>query len=130
SSSTYPTAHVPRRPKREAHPVQSVPHGGSTLSNLADVQASLPTLAMVVTPPSQENLRLAAQIGVRQIVGRYPGAGEDGLITLRDRVREAGLELGVIEGYLPLQRIVNGSAGRDDDIAEIIALIETMGRLG
>lgn len=99
------------------------------MSNLTDVQHRLPTLAMVVTPPSAENLRLAAQIGVRQIVGRYPGAGEDGLVALRDRVRDAGLSLGVIEGYLPLLRIVTGSPGRDDDIAEIVALIETMGRL-
>lgn len=98
------------------------------MSNLSDVQHELPTIAMVVTPPSEENLRLAAQIGVRQIVGRYAGPGEDKIVGLRDRVRNAGLELGVIEGYLPLQRIVTGAAGRDDDIAEIITLLEAMGR--
>jgi mannonate dehydratase len=97
------------------------------MSNLQDVQDRLPKLAMVVTPPSDAHLRLAAQIGVRQIVGRYEG-GVDAFHQLRARVEAANLELGVIEGYLPLQRIVNGAPGRDDDIAELATLIEAMGQ--
>jgi len=41
-----------------------------------------------------------------------------------------GLRLSVIEGYLPLDKIILGQPGRDEQIAEILRLIIHMGRLG
>lgn len=99
------------------------------MSYLSDVQDKLPKLSMVVTPPSEENLRLAAQMGVEHIVGRYPGPGAQKLRSLHDRIEEAGLRLSVIEGYLPMQRVVTGSPGREEDMAELRVLLEAMGEL-
>ena len=100
------------------------------MSNLDDVRHLLPRLAMVVTPPTDANLRLGAQVGVTDIVGRYPGPRLDELDRVRDRVRAHGLELGVIEGYLPMERIVTGHPARDQDVAEIGRLLAWMGRSG
>lgn len=100
------------------------------MSNLTDVRHLLPRIAMVVTPPSDANLRLAAQIGVTDIVARYPGPRLEELDRIRERVRGHGLELTVVEGYLPMERIVTGHPARDEDIAEIGRLLDWMGRSG
>jgi mannonate dehydratase len=74
-------------------------------------------------------LLLAAQIGVTDIVGRYPREGTPGIRELHERVRSVGLRLNVIEGYLPLERVVAGKPGREEDIDEIGILLEAMGEL-
>lgn len=100
------------------------------MSNLTDVQHLLPRIALVATPPSDANLRLAKQMGATDIVGRYPAEDPASLDTLHARVSEAGLRVSVVEGYLPMPRIVAGAPGRDQDIDEIARLIERMDRLG
>lgn len=85
-------------------------------------------LATVLTPESDENLRLAAQCGVTEIVTRYPGPDLSALATTQRRFAEFGLRLSVVEGYLPIENIKTGQ----DDGREVDALknlIRTMGQL-
>lgn len=85
-------------------------------------------LATVLTPESDENLRLAAQCGVTEIVTRYPGPDLSVLATTQRRFAEFGLRLSVVEGYLPIENIKTGQ----DDGREVNALknlIRTMGQL-
>ena len=65
-------------------------------------------LASVLTPLSPENLQLAAQCGVSDVVARYPGPRYDDLLTVRSRIEAFGLRLGVVEGALPLENIKLG----------------------
>ena len=62
-------------------------------------------LASVLTPLSDENLTLAAQYGVDQIVVRYPGFDLSEIARMQQRVCSFGMEKGVVEGYLPINRI-------------------------
>ena len=87
-------------------------------------------IALVVTPPNEPNLCLAAQIGVDDIVGRYTGRSLQDLLKLRDRVSAVGLRLSVIEGYVPHDQIVSGGAQRDQQIADFQQLIRNMGEVG
>ncbi|MBG87790.1 MAG: mannonate dehydratase [Verrucomicrobiales bacterium] len=86
-------------------------------------------LASVLTPLSDENLRLAAQCGVEAIVSRYPEPGESALIELKERIESFGMQLASIEGYLPIERI---KLGIDDgtDLEELKTLIRNMGKIG
>ena len=68
-------------------------------------------LATVLTPMSDGNLTLAAQCGVTDVVGRYPGSKLDDLLKLRDRIESFGMKLAAIEGYLPIERL---KVGQDD----------------
>ena len=54
-------------------------------------------LASVLTPLSDENLRLAAQCGVTDIVDRYPGPAPVDFQKLKARVESFGMQLTVIE---------------------------------
>lgn len=88
-------------------------------------------IGIVLTPPIDSFLRLAAQVGVTDFVARYPGAETFELLSgIHARAASFGLRLSVIEGYLPLDKIILGRPGRDDQIAEISRLIVHMGRLG
>jgi mannonate dehydratase len=86
-------------------------------------------LATVLTPLSPQNLQLAAQCGVSDVVARYPGPRYEDLLMVRSRIEAFGLRLGVIEGALPLENI---KLGRDDgsEIAALKALIRHMGEAG
>ena len=66
-------------------------------------------LASVLTPLSDENLTLAAQCGVDQIVVRYPGPDLSEFNRMQQRIRSFGMEIGVVEGYLPIDRIKLGT---------------------
>ena len=83
-------------------------------------------IVMVVAPMSRTNLKLAAQIGVSGVVGRYPGSRRGEMLRLRDRVAQHGLALSVIEGYYRHGDIVRGGPQRDQEIAGIRRLIENM----
>jgi mannonate dehydratase len=85
-------------------------------------------LATVLTPASDENLRLAAQCGVSEIVTRCPGENLSLLSEEQTRFAEFGLRLSVIEGYLPIENI---KIGRDDgrEVEALKALIRMMGKL-
>ena len=86
-------------------------------------------LGTVLTPMSDENLTLAAQCGVTDVVGRYPGTNLEDLLRLRDRIESFGMRLAVIEGYLPIENI---KVGRDDgsEIAAMKTLIRNMRQAG
>lgn len=85
-------------------------------------------LASVLTPLSDENLTLAAQCGVDQIVVRYPGPDLTEFDRLQHRIRSFGMEIGVVEGYLPIDRI---KLGTDDgtDLRAMKALIRHLSDL-
>ncbi len=78
---------------------------------------------------SDENLALAAQCGVSDIVVRYMGSSLGDLIAVKNRVERFGLRLSVIEGYLPIENI---KVGRDDgsEIERLTSLVRNMGQLG
>lgn len=85
-------------------------------------------LASVLTPLSDENLTLAAQCGVDQIVVRYPGPDLTEFNRMQQRIRSFGMEIGVVEGYLPIDRI---KLGTDDgtDLRAMKALIRHLSDL-
>lgn len=87
-------------------------------------------IAIVTTPSTERNLTLAAQIGVTDHVLRYPGRGLDVLLKARDHVESFGLKASIVEGYLPQQEIILGTAKRDGQIEEMIELVRNMGRAG
>lgn len=86
-------------------------------------------LATVLTPMSDENLTLAAQCGVTDVVARYPGTDLDELLRLRDRIESYGMTLAAIEGYLPIEKL---KIGRDDgsEIAAMKQLMSNMQKAG
>lgn len=86
-------------------------------------------LATVLTPMSDENLALAAQCGVTDVVTRYPGPEAAALAAEKQRVEQFGLRLAVVEGYLPIENI---KLGRDDgsELAAIQSLVRAMGEAG
>jgi mannonate dehydratase len=62
----------------------------------------------VLTPISDENLPLAAQCGVTDVVHRYPGADVATLRAAKQRIASVGMSLSVVEGYLPIEAIKLG----------------------
>lgn len=86
-------------------------------------------LASVLTPMSDENLTLAAQCGVTDIVGRYPGSNLDDFLRMKDKIESFGMKLAAIEGYLPIEK---SKIGRDDgtEIAEMKTLFRNMKATG
>ena len=85
-------------------------------------------IALVCTPLSDANLRLASQIGVTDIVGRFPGLNLNDMLALRDRITRFGMKLSVIEGYIPHDQIVLGAVGRDRQIEDFKTLLRHMGK--
>lgn len=90
-------------------------------------------VAMTVLPYTKDNLRSAKQLGVDDIV--YNGLPQQpfDLETLRqevDLLRRFDLKLSVLEGALPMDRIVMGKDGRDLQIAQFQRSLEAAGRLG
>jgi mannonate dehydratase len=85
-------------------------------------------LATVLTPESDENLRLASQCGVSEIVTRCPGENLSRLADEQQRFARFGLRLSVVEGYLPIENI---KTGQDDgrEVESLKALIRMMGQL-
>jgi len=86
-------------------------------------------LATILTPCSDENLQLAAQCGVTDLVGRYYGSDPACLHQLQQQANRHGLQVSVIEGHLPIERLKLGI----DDGAELAAmqlLIRQMGDAG
>lgn len=77
-------------------------------------------LGTVLTPMSDENLQLAAQCGVTDIVHRYPGSNPTVLKEACRRIESFGMRCRVVEGYLPIENI---KLGRDDG-SELTALKE------
>ena len=88
-------------------------------------------IALVLTPPTQTNFTLAAQVGAQDYVARYQRVmNPDALKREFDLAGSHGLRLAVVEGYLPMRKIICGAADRDDCIQEISQLIRAMGKHG
>jgi mannonate dehydratase len=84
-------------------------------------------LASVIWPLSDQNLQLAVQCGVTDIVSRYPGPQLEDLIAVKEKIESHGLQLAAIEGFLPIEKIKLGS---DHDGAEIRALQQLLAHMG
>ena len=85
-------------------------------------------LATVLTPMSDENLQLAAQCGVADVVHRYPGEDVAVLRAAKQRIANFGMSLSVVEGYLPIENIKLGcDDGRELELLK--ALIRQMADL-
>jgi mannonate dehydratase len=86
-------------------------------------------LASVLTPLSAENLQLAAQCGVTDIVSRYPTRGRSQLAETKRLIESFGLRLSVVEGYLPIENI---KIGADDgtELEAVKQLLRDMAELG
>jgi mannonate dehydratase len=78
---------------------------------------------------SSTNLALAAQCGVTDVVGRYPGTSLDDLLRMRDQIESYGMRLATVEGYLPIENL---KLGRDDgtELAAMKSLLQNMQRVG
>jgi mannonate dehydratase len=87
-------------------------------------------LASVLTPLSDYNLQLAAQVGVTDIVTRCPGPDPAELAAVCERVRRFGLRVSVIEGYLPIENSILGNVRRDAEIEEMKGLLRSMAASG
>jgi len=86
-------------------------------------------LGTVLTPISDENLTLAAQCGVTDITHRYPGEDPAVLRDAQRRIASFGMNLSVVEGYLPIENIKLGiDEGRELELLK--NLVRHMGGLG
>jgi mannonate dehydratase len=91
-----------------------------TASHFDQDSETIMRLGTVLTPMSSENLQLAAQCGVTDIVHRYPGPDPEVLRASCHRIESFGMRCRVVEGYLPIENI---KLGRDDG-TELNALKE------
>ena len=87
-------------------------------------------IAIVLTPISDHHLRLASQVGVSDVVIRFPGLEYSELADQKVRIESFGLRVPVIEGYLPIEDIKLGGPQRDAEIEQMKTLIHNMGRAG
>ena len=83
-------------------------------------------LGTVLTPMSDENLQLAAQCGVEEVVDRYRGSETTSMLESKRRVESFGMRLSVIEGYLPFENIKLGI----DDGTEVEAMKVAIRQMG
>jgi mannonate dehydratase len=91
-------------------------------------------------PPTPSPLwKLAKQAGVDYVVGGLPyndpTNGNDKpwdfmpLLRMKNRYEDAGFNVAVIESRPPMDKIMRGLPGRDEEIEACITLIKNMGRL-
>ena len=90
-------------------------------------------IGLVLTPLHESNLRLAAQIGVTDVVyydmNGMPSTYEE-LRRLHGWVEEFGLKLSVIEGGPPNNEIVLGRPGREAQLEHYKRCLGAMGKAG
>jgi mannonate dehydratase len=72
---------------------------------------------------------LAAQCGVTDIVARYPTGGLSELKEIQKRVASFGMQVSVVEGYLPIENI---KIGADDgtELRAVLRLLRDMAETG
>lgn len=97
-------------------------------------------IAEFINPTPSPLWKLAKQAGVDLAVGGLPPvetlrAGESPwdyapLLRMKERYEEGGFQLVVIEARPPLNKAKRGLDGRDEEIATVCTLLESMGRLG
>lgn len=84
-------------------------------------------LTSVVTPLCDENLARVAQLGVTNVAIRYPGPQLENLLAIQARLSRFGLKIAAVEGELPIQNAILGTASRDDDLAQMKQLLVNLG---
>lgn len=87
-------------------------------------------LALVCTPHNDSTLRLASQVGVTEIVARYPPHLGRSLDEMTAQATRHGLRISIVEGYIPHDAITHGTADREAQLQGFIDLIRDMARLG
>jgi mannonate dehydratase len=96
-------------------------------------------IAEFISPAPSPVWKLAQQAGVNLAVGGLPfdtlRPGETvgdlaPLQRMKQVYEDAGFELRVIESRPPLNKAKRGLAGRDEEIAVVCTLLESMGKLG
>ncbi len=87
-------------------------------------------IALLLTPCTDHNLQLAAQVGVTDIVTVYPGLELGTLVEIRRRVESFGMRLRVVERHVPTLDFIHGTPNRDQQIADFKCLIRNMGEAG
>lgn len=85
---------------------------------------------MVATPFTDHNLQLACQIGVTDIVVRCPGPKVKDLLPLCRQVENHGMSVAVVEGYLPIDQVVLGLEGRQEQLDKLSQIVRSMGECG
>ena len=73
-------------------------------------------IGLVLQPYTDENMRLAAQLGATEVVTGMPAGDYADLALLKSRIEDAGLRLNVLEGLVPMNEVVMGTTGRDEEI--------------
>jgi len=87
-------------------------------------------LSMIVNPFTEQNLALAAQVGVEEVVLPYPGPGLQPLLAAKRLVEAAGLQLTTIERKIPHRRLVHRLPGYHEELAGFQTLLRQMADAG
>jgi mannonate dehydratase len=90
-------------------------------------------IGLVLTPFDDANLRLAAQIGVEEVVyyDMYDVPSDPAvLLGVKKRCQEHGMDMTVVEGGPPNNDCVLGRPGRDAEIEHYKRCLESMGKAG
>ncbi|NBP80354.1 mannonate dehydratase, partial [bacterium] len=85
---------------------------------------------MLVNPFTEQNLALAAQVGVKEVVLPYQGPGVAALQTARHAVEAAGMRLTVLERKIPHRRLVHRLPGWEEELAGFKSLLRDMAEVG
>jgi mannonate dehydratase len=83
-------------------------------------------LAMLVDPPTDQNLQLAAQVGVEDIVCTYPGLELQPLLELQRRVEAWGMRLTHVERRVPHMLMVHHLPGVEQQYEGFEMLLRNM----
>lgn len=87
-------------------------------------------LSVMLTPPSDRNLKLAAQAGAEGVVIHYPGLDLDSLLATCKRIESYGLKVNAVERLIPHSKFVHNLPGRDEQIEDFMTLIRNLGKAG
>jgi mannonate dehydratase len=101
------------------------------------IRDGMVNLAVVLPPEPDERWQLAKQMGVTSAVVHTLEIGDgqtswtyDDLLLMKNWYEDAGLEMNVIEGSVPISdRVRLGQDGRDEDIEEFKQFLRDCGRL-
>lgn len=87
-------------------------------------------LSMIVNPFNEQNLQLAAQVGVSDIVLTYSGLEPSRYRAARQMVEAFGMRLTHLERKIPHLKFVHNLPGRDEQIEDFKSLIRIMAECG
>jgi mannonate dehydratase len=112
--------------------------GDATYISFVEMRGAMVEPALILPPQPDERWQLAKQMGVERAVIHPLEIGDDrtdwsydDLLLLTNWFEEAGIEVSVIEGSVPIsQRVRLGREGRDEDIEEFKQFLRDCGRVG